>query len=76
LSLVYLVALIAVSATLLAALAEAVWSVSRKPVWGQPANVLTLVRTVERRTQDLPFVGAERRRAAVDPHTEVEKLAA
>jgi len=76
LSLVYLVALIAVSAALLAGLAEAVWSVSREPIWGQAARVLTLVPTSDRRTQDLPFVGVERRRAAVDPHTEVEKLAA
>ena len=61
---------------LLAGLAEVVWSLSRKPAWGQPARVPTLVRTVERRRHDLPFVGAERRRAAVDLHTEVEKLAA
>jgi hypothetical protein len=35
------------------------------------------VATVERRTQALPFVGVDRRQAfAVDPHAEVEKLAA
>ncbi|HET7524782.1 MAG TPA: hypothetical protein VFK10_02465 [Burkholderiaceae bacterium] len=75
-SLIYLLALIAVSAALLAGFAEAVWSLSRKPAWDSSARALTLVRTVDRRAQQLPFVGAERRRAAVNPRSEVEKLAA
>jgi len=76
LSLIYVVALIAVALALLAGLAEAIWSVSRKPSWGEPARELTLVETVERRKQNLPFVGRERRRAAVEPQTEVDKVAA
>jgi hypothetical protein len=79
LSFVYLVALIAVAIAMLAGLAEAVWSVSRKQTWGQPSTELTLVTTEERRKQDLPFVGRDRRRAAVDTETkvgEVDKVAA
>jgi hypothetical protein len=77
LSHVYLVALTTVCITLLGALAEAVWSVSRKPVWSTQRHSLHAVATVERRTQALPFVGVDRRQAfAVDPHAEVEKLAA
>jgi hypothetical protein len=35
------------------------------------------VQTQERRTQDLPFVGAERRRAtALDPDTTLDEIAA
>ena len=75
-SLIYLIALIAVSTALLAGLAEAVWSVSRTPAWGQPARMLGLVVTMDRREQSVPFVGADRRRATVDPHTEVERIAA
>jgi len=77
LSLIYLVALIGVCVVLVAGLADAVWSVSRKRSWGQPtARELTLVTTVERRTQNLPFVGRDRRRAAAAPQTEVDQMAA
>ena len=63
-SIVYLIALTAVFGMILAAMAEAVAAVARKPVW-QAARVpsLQLVETVDRRTQSLPFVGAERRLA-------------
>jgi hypothetical protein len=77
LSVVYLIALIAVCLTLVAAAAEAVWSVSRKPVWTQSRQALHLVTTPERRSQDLPFVGTERRRApAPDTQTAVDEIAA
>jgi hypothetical protein len=77
LSVVYLIALIAVCMTLLAAAAEAIWSVSCKPVWNQSRHELRTVQTQERRTQDLPFVGAERRRAtALDPDTTLDEIAA
>jgi hypothetical protein len=77
LSVVYLVALTAVSMALLGALIEAAWAVSRKPAWSQPNHALSRVITVERRAQTLPFVGVDRRRAtAVDPHGEVDRLAA
>ena len=75
-SLIYLAALIAVSAAVITGLAEALWSVSQRPAWSQPTRALTLVRPQERRTQNLPFVGVERRRVAADPHAHVEKLAA
>ena len=75
-SVVYLVALIAVSMALLGALAEAVWSLSRNPAWSEPRRALTPVITMERRTQALPFVGVDRRATAMDPHSEVDKLAA
>jgi hypothetical protein len=76
LSQIYLVALIVVALALLAGLAEAIWSVSRKPTWGEAAPELTLVETVERRQQNLPFVGRDRRRAAVKAQPEVDKAAA
>lgn len=63
-SIVYLIALTAVFAMILAAMAEAVAAVSRKPMW-QAARMpsLQLVETTDRRTQNLPFVGTERRQA-------------
>jgi len=77
LSLVYLVALIAVSMALLGALVEAVRSVSRKPAWSQPRLALSPVIQIDRRTQRLPFVGVDRRRAAMaDAHGEIDRLAA
>ena len=77
-SVIYLIALIAVTVALLAWIGEAVWSVPRKPAWDKPTSELTLVNKVERRKQSLPFVGRDRRRAAVKPQTatEVEKVAA
>ena len=75
-SFVYLVALIAVAMAVLGALVEAVWSVSRKPVWGEARRTLSLVSTVERRTQSMPFVGSERRADATDSQLQSERIAA
>ena len=75
-SVVYLVALIAVCTALLGALAEAVWSVSRKPAWSEPRRALSPVVTMDRRTRALPFVGVDRRAHTVDTHSEVDRLAA
>ena len=76
-SVVYLVALIAVCMALLGAFAEAVLLVSRKPAWSEARRALSPVITMERRTLALPFVGVDRRApAAMDPHNEVDKLAA
>ena len=76
-SLVYLVALIAVSMALLGALVEAVGSVSRKPAWCQPRPALSPASQIDRRTQRLPFVGVDRRRVAVAvPQSEIDRLAA
>ena len=61
-SLFYVVALAGVAFVLLALVGEAVWSVSRKPRWGEARARLVVVETVDRRKQQLPFVGVERRR--------------
>jgi uncharacterized membrane protein len=63
-SLFYVVALVGVALMLLALIVDAVWSVSRKPRWGDVRVRLTVVETIDRRTQKLPFIGAERRRSA------------
>jgi hypothetical protein len=79
LAIVYLIALIAVCTALLGALAEAVWSMSRTPVWARPRHVPRLleVSTHDRRVKSLPFVGADRRRGVEDARqTEQDKLAA
>lgn len=61
-SAVYLAALVAVGLSIVWLLVDAVLSVSRKPRWEvQTFRSLTLVHRTDRRTQDLPFVGAERR---------------
>ncbi len=60
-SIVYLVALTAVYVVFLGVLYEAVISVSRKPVWSTSAPRMSLVETVDRREQQLPFVGQDRR---------------
>jgi hypothetical protein len=62
LSLVYLVAMSGVAAVMLAVILDAVRSASRKPSWAEPKRpMLAVVETEERRRQQLPFVGQERR---------------
>lgn len=63
-TIVYLVALIAVYVVFFGVLYEAVVSVSRKPVWVSSMPKLALVETVDRRKQRLPFVGQDRRQPA------------
>ena len=63
-SILYLLALVGVGIALIAALVEAVLSVSRKPDWSASPTHLHLVSTVDRRAQQLRFVGADRRSAA------------
>jgi hypothetical protein len=61
---VYLVALVGVAVSILWVLADAVMSVSRKPHWEtQVFRSVTLVPTEDRRKQNLPFVGVDRRKA-------------
>ncbi len=61
-SIVYLFALAAFSVAMLCVLFEACYAVSRKPVWTQARMPsLRLVENVDRRIQDLPFVGSDRR---------------
>lgn len=76
LSFAYLIASVAVCTALVGALAEAILTVSRKPVWAQPRRRLSAVTTRERRTQSLPFIGADRRRKAETELAEQDKLAA
>jgi hypothetical protein len=65
-SIIYLVLLLGVALVILFVMADAAISVSRKPVWEQrdaQRSTLQLVQTVDHRSQDLPFVGADRRKA-------------
>ena len=65
-SALYLVLLVGVCVVILGVLYEAVASVSRKPRWHvERRPVMTVVHTVERRVQSLPFVGADRRKSKV-----------
>jgi len=64
LSAVYLFALVGVAVSILWVLVDAVMSVSRKPHWEtQVFRSITLVPTEDRRKQNLPFVGVDRRKA-------------
>jgi hypothetical protein len=65
-SLVYLVLLAGVALVILFVLSDAILSVTRKPVWEQrdtAGPALRIVATTERRSSNLPFVGADRREA-------------
>lgn len=76
-SAVYLAALVAVGISILWLLVDAVLSVSRKPRWEvQTFRSLTLVHSTDRRMQDLPFVGADRRHQEdATRHEEARKVA-
>lgn len=74
-STVYLLCLGAVGVALLAAVIEAVLAVSGKPKWAAQRHSLSLVETVERRKEQLPFVGAERR-LAPEAYPEAEEILA
>jgi hypothetical protein len=77
LSAVYLVALVGVGVSILWVLVDAVMSVSRKPNWEkQVFRSLTLMPTEDRRKQDLPFVGAERRKSRAASADEEARKAA
>lgn len=77
-SAVYLVALVGVGISILWLLFDAVISVSRKPRWETFApRALTLVKAQERRTQSMPFIGAERRKSSGDTgYDDVDRLVA
>ncbi|MEQ1805645.1 MAG: hypothetical protein ABL900_09730 [Burkholderiaceae bacterium] len=61
-STLYLIALAAVCVAILGALIEAVLSVSGSKAWPARRPILTLATTIDRRGQNLPFVGEDRRR--------------
>ncbi|HEX6722470.1 MAG TPA: hypothetical protein VF107_12945 [Burkholderiaceae bacterium] len=76
-SAVYLVALVGVGVSILWLALDAVISVSRKPRWETFApRVLTLVHSEERRTQSMPFVGADRRKSGDTGYDEDGRLVA
>ena len=71
-STLYVIALAAVFVALIALIADAVVSVSRRPTWTLVQRPrLTVVPTVDARQQHLPFVGRERRRAGTAVEAEV-----
>ena len=77
LSAVYLIALVGVGVSILWLLVEAVVSVSRKPCWEtQVFRSLTLVPTEERRKEQLPFVGVNRRTEPAAPAVAGDRKAA
>jgi hypothetical protein len=67
LSFIYLAALVGVGIAIVFSLAEAVLSVSRPAEWKRNPQeaFVQLVKSEERRTQQLPFVGTERRQTAI-----------
>lgn len=71
-SIVYLLALAAFCMVLFGVLFEGVVSVSRKPVWGRGARMLSLVETEDRRDHQLPFVGQDRRQAEIHKQSQVD----
>lgn len=74
-STLYLLSLGAVCVAILAAVLEAVLSVSSKPKWAEHRHALTLVVSEDRRKQQLPYVGAERR-LAPEAYPESEEVLA
>jgi hypothetical protein len=56
----YLVLMFGVTVAILATMIEAIKAVSKKPIWEQTSQ---RVAFVERRKQNLPYVGVERRKA-------------
>jgi len=76
-SAVYLVALVGVGVSILWLAIDAVISVSRKPRWETFApRTLTLVKSDERRTQSMPFIGADRRQSGDTGYDENGRLVA
>ncbi|MGE5115060.1 MAG: hypothetical protein ACM3N6_01070 [Betaproteobacteria bacterium] len=66
LSNLYVLTLAGVGVAVLALIWDAVISVSRKAPWEATRPDLSVVATQERRAQDLPFVGRDRRGADAD----------
>jgi hypothetical protein len=66
-SVVYFAALVGVGVSILWLAIDAVIAVSRKPRWETFApRTLKLVHIEERRTQSMPFIGADRRKPCGD----------
>jgi len=76
----YLVLMFGVAVLILAPMFEAIKAVSSKPIWEQTSQPGAFVERraqnlpyvgVERRTQNLPYVGVERRKAKVAKKVDV-----
>jgi hypothetical protein len=63
-SIVYILALVAVGTVLAAVAIDVAVALTRKPVEMSSPPTFTVVRTEDRRTLKLPFVGKDRRRVA------------
>lgn len=72
-SLIYFLALVGVALVVMTVMTDAVLSVSRKPKWVLAEKMITEVITVEQRTRNLPYVGAERRTSTTQ-REDVEQL--
>jgi|GEM_PF-4916157 len=69
----YVVLMFGVTLSILGTLAEAIRAVRSKPIWEQNAIPVAFV---ERRTQNLPYVGVERRQSKVTQPAEQQPLVA
>jgi hypothetical protein len=75
-SIVYGVLMIGVALILFATFIETAVSLSRKPVWAAKTGPhLQVVPVVERRKQQLPFVGVDRRQARQHERPELKRAA-
>jgi hypothetical protein len=65
---VYVVLMCGVTVAILATMLDAIKAVSSKPIWEQPSQLASFV---ERRTQNLPYVGVERRKGKMAEKVDV-----
>jgi hypothetical protein len=65
---IYLLLMSGVTVVILATMFDAIKAVSSKPIWEQTSPLAALV---ERRTQSLPYVGVERRKANIAEKVDV-----
>lgn len=68
----YLIALFGVAALILGVMVDALRAVLRPPAWAVQRMPLALVETVDRRTRNLPYVGADRRQSATGTADDAE----
>ena len=61
---IYFFALVGVTVIILAVMFDSILTVSRPAKWARYEPALMAVETVDRRTQEVPFIGSERRDAA------------
>ncbi len=76
-SFLYLIALAAVAVALIATLVDALRAVSRRPDWSVARRFessLSLVHTEDRRREQLPYVGVDRRAPAAGSADEAADL--